>query len=133
MRIKRINIKVKINEKSLISGIVNVVEMYYYCKKKKQMIKSKLISVRTQKGFSQEKVADLIGMGQSSYCRREKGLVSIMDHEWTKIAKALGVDKESIYEQESNQSHNVILENMQKYVARLEQENQSLKKESEIA
>ncbi|WP_185963882.1 helix-turn-helix transcriptional regulator [Flavobacterium restrictum] len=97
------------------------------------MIKSKLISVRTQKGFSQEKVADLIGMGQSSYCRREKGLVSIMDHEWTKIAKALGVDKESIYEQESNQSHNVILENMQKYVARLEQENQSLKKESEIA
>lgn len=112
---------------------------------RKKMIKSKLIAIRTQKGFSQEKLADLIGMGQSSYSRREKGLVPITEHEWIKIAKQLGVDIETIYEKERNyfaaldesnnrsNLHNPnqfpdnILETIQKYVAKLEEENQQLK------
>lgn len=62
------------------------------------MIRIRLLETRLNKGFSQEKLADLIGMSQSNYSRREKGLKKITDIEWTKIAKELGVQKEDIYE-----------------------------------
>ena len=61
-------------------------------------MKEKLLKARINKGFSQEELADLIGMTQSNYSRREKGLKKISDCEWTKIAKHLGVKKEDIYE-----------------------------------
>ncbi|MCD0472675.1 helix-turn-helix transcriptional regulator [Flavobacterium sp. JAS] len=61
-------------------------------------MKSKLLNARLNKGFSQEQLADLIGMTQSNYCRREKGLKKISDAEWIKIAKELNVKKEDIYE-----------------------------------
>lgn len=62
------------------------------------MIKKRLLEARLNKGLSQEEMADLIGMTQPNYCRREKGLKKISDAEWAKIAKELGVKKENIYE-----------------------------------
>jgi transcriptional regulator with XRE-family HTH domain len=58
----------------------------------------KLREARVNKGLSQEALADLVGMTQSNYSRRENGKKTISDTEWTKIAKALGVGKETIYE-----------------------------------
>jgi transcriptional regulator with XRE-family HTH domain len=69
------------------------------------MSKTRLIQARLSKGFSQEELADLIGMSQSNYSRRESGRTSITDAEWKKIAKELRVDKEIIYEPE--QQNNV--------------------------
>lgn len=65
------------------------------------MIKEKLLDARLKKGLSQEELADLIGMTQSNYSRRENGLKRISDPEWTKIAKELKVKKEDIYEEDS--------------------------------
>jgi transcriptional regulator with XRE-family HTH domain len=51
-------------------------------------------------------LADLIGMTQSNYSRRENGRKAISDVEWTRIAKALDVNKETIYEANKlNTSH----------------------------
>jgi transcriptional regulator with XRE-family HTH domain len=60
--------------------------------------KNKLKETRLNKGLSQETLADLIGMTQCNYSRRENGRKVISDTEWTKIAKALDVNKETIYE-----------------------------------
>jgi transcriptional regulator with XRE-family HTH domain len=62
------------------------------------MIKTKLREARLNKGWSQEELADLVGMTQCNYSRRENGRKSISDAEWTKIAKVLNVSKEYIYE-----------------------------------
>lgn len=67
------------------------------------MSKTKLIKLRLDKGFSQEELADLVGMTQSNYSRRESGRKKITEVEWQKIAKELGVEKESIYEPEENE------------------------------
>jgi transcriptional regulator with XRE-family HTH domain len=60
--------------------------------------KVKLRDIRLNKGLSQEALADLIGMTQCNYSRRENGKKAISDTEWVKIAKALDVNKETIYE-----------------------------------
>jgi transcriptional regulator with XRE-family HTH domain len=60
--------------------------------------KVKLRDLRLNKGLSQEALADLIGMTQCNYSRRENGKKAISDVEWTKITKALDVNKETIYE-----------------------------------
>jgi transcriptional regulator with XRE-family HTH domain len=73
------------------------------------MIKKKLLDARLKKGLSQEELADLVGMTQPNYSRRENGLKKISDAEWAKIAKELKVNKEDIYE-EDNQ--NVIYKNI---------------------
>ncbi len=65
------------------------------------MIKEKLFEARTSKGLSQEELADLIGMTQPNYSRRENGLKKISDTEWVKVAKELGAKKEEIYEEDS--------------------------------
>ncbi|MFD2942223.1 helix-turn-helix domain-containing protein [Flavobacterium notoginsengisoli] len=62
------------------------------------MTKVKLTNARLSKGMSQEELADLIGMTQSNYSRRENGHKKISEVEWVKIAKELGVSKEEIYE-----------------------------------
>ena len=46
----------------------------YLLKKIKPMVKEKLFDVRTKKGLSQEELADLIGMTQSNYSRKENGI-----------------------------------------------------------
>lgn len=62
------------------------------------MLKLKLKDARLNKGMSQEALADLIGMTQCNYNRRENGKKTISDAEWIKIAKALSIGKELIYE-----------------------------------
>ena len=62
------------------------------------MIKTKLREARLNKGWSQEELADLIGMTQCNYSRRENGKKAISDAEWTRIAKALNVNKQTLYE-----------------------------------
>jgi transcriptional regulator with XRE-family HTH domain len=62
------------------------------------MNKIKLIQTRLARGLSQEELADLIGMSQSNYSRRESGRKNISDIEWNRIAKELGVEIETIYE-----------------------------------
>ncbi|KLT70290.1 helix-turn-helix transcriptional regulator [Flavobacterium sp. ABG] len=61
-------------------------------------MKKKLLQTRLNKGISQEELADLLGMSQPNYSRREKGLKNISENEWLKIAKHLNVKKEEIYE-----------------------------------
>lgn len=65
---------------------------------KDKVIKTKLQEARLNEGLSQEALADLIGMTQSSYCRRENGKKTITPREWARIAKALCVEEETIYE-----------------------------------
>lgn len=72
-------------------------------------MKDKLLKARLNKGFSQEEMADLIGMTQPNYCRREKGLKKISDIEWTKIARELGVNKEDIYQADNNGKDSAII------------------------
>lgn len=78
-------------------------------------MKDKLLKARLNKGLSQEQLADLIGMTQSNYCRREKGLKKISEVEWYKIAKELGVKKEDIYEIDSNIIHSKNVKNKDSY------------------
>jgi transcriptional regulator with XRE-family HTH domain len=64
-------------------------------------MKDKLRIARKKCGLSQENIADLTGMSQSNYSRRENGLVTISDNEWKKIAYALKVNIVDIYETNS--------------------------------
>ena len=66
------------------------------------MIKRKLIDNRTQKGISQEKMADLLGLNTSNYNRRESGETQIKIKEWEKIASLLEVPISEIFESEES-------------------------------
>ena len=113
------------------------------------MEKTKLIDVRTKKGVSQEKMADILSMDVSNYNRREKGTTKISLHEWQKIAKILETPIEDIYETEEStviifndnstgtgygvgvvNNYNIplsIWESQKKYIEMLEIENINLK------
>lgn len=115
------------------------------------MIKNKLIAARTEKGLSQQEIADLLYMDQSQYSRREKGITKISEEEWGKIANILDKDLEEIYEEESgviinndngsngsvNYSGSItfynipdfILQSQQEYIQQLKKEIVELKKE----
>ncbi|WP_144444560.1 helix-turn-helix transcriptional regulator [Flavobacterium sp. 9] len=54
--------------------------------------------MRLKRQLSQEEIADLIGMTQSTYSRKEKGVTNITMQEWIKIAKVLAVEKDEIYQ-----------------------------------
>ena len=71
--------------------------------------KRKTIRSTVKKEFVTRRLADLIGMTQSNYSRRENGLKKISESEWDRIAKGLKVNKEDIYE-EDNQ--NIIFKNI---------------------
>lgn len=100
------------------------------------MSKTKLIKTRLSKGFSQEELADLIGMTQSNYSRRESGRKTISDTEWRRIAAELNVQVEEIYEPDEEDS---IINNTKKtyqftipefiieHIELLKKENKSLK------
>lgn len=66
------------------------------------MVKSKLIAARTEKGLSQQEMADLLYMDQSQYSRREKGITKISEDEWDKLATILEKDVEDIFEDETH-------------------------------
>jgi len=107
------------------------------------MKKQKLIQARKKKGITQHEVAEVLCMGASNYSIKEKGILSMRNEEWEKIAEYLGVPIEYIYEEEQQQviickdqsvgigdnngTNNVytipefILESQRKYVIKLEQ------------
>jgi transcriptional regulator with XRE-family HTH domain len=65
------------------------------------MTQIKLLETRLKKGISQEELAEFVGMSQSNYSRREKGITKISESEWQRIAKGLGVKKEEIQEEKT--------------------------------
>jgi transcriptional regulator with XRE-family HTH domain len=116
------------------------------------MIQEKLKNIREKKGMSQEKMANILSTGISSYSRKENGKTKIHDDEWEKMAKALDVPVEelkgeiasgvvhnensTLHDQSGSYIHNYnipnsIIENLQDYINLLKEENQSLKKEVE--
>ncbi len=63
-------------------------------------MKTKLQEIRISKGLSQEDVANLVGMTQPNYSRKENGLTKISKPEWELLTKKLDVILEDIYEEE---------------------------------
>ena len=62
----------------------------------------KLISIRKTKKITQKQIANLIGMEQTTYSRKERGISPITIAEWERIAKALEVSIEKIVEPNNN-------------------------------
>lgn len=62
----------------------------------------KLISIRKTKKITQKQIASLIGMEQTTYSRKERGISPITIAEWERIAKALEVSVEKIVEPNNN-------------------------------
>jgi len=75
------------------------------------MIKEKLLKVRTEKGYSQERMADLLGLDTSNYNRRENGETKIKITEWEKIASILNVPISEIFESEESNIFKIIAKN----------------------
>lgn len=111
------------------------------------MVKTKLQELRLQRGFSQEEIADLLGMTQSNYSRKENGVTRISAPEWNFIAKKLDVNIEDIYEPEET---TIIYKNNKgnsfnsgtinihvpdfvfEYIETIKEQNQLLKQENEV-
>lgn len=112
------------------------------------MIKQKLINKRVERNLSQEEFANLLGITQSQFSRRENGVTKISKKEWDKMAKILNTTLDDIYDPEDgiyiinnenasgnysgsqNHFHQIpdhVLETMRKYIEKLELENQDLK------
>lgn len=62
------------------------------------MFKNKLIEMRKKLGFTQEKMAEVLCVDVSCYCRRESGQIKISAAQWLKIAATFGVGVEEIYQ-----------------------------------
>ena len=65
------------------------------------MTMEKLRTIRKQRGYTQQQIADIIATDVSNYSRKESGDVKIFDDEWEKIAKALDVSVEDIKEEKT--------------------------------
>ena len=116
------------------------------------MEKTKLIKVRNTKGLTQDEMAVMMGMDQTTYSRKEKGNLKINSREWKKIAQILDVPLSEIFEQEdisvvinNDNSPNsqvmtynsdycnvpeYILESLRNYIKKLEFENSVLLEEN---
>lgn len=70
------------------------------------MTMEKLRTLRKQKGYTQQQIADLLATDVSNYSRKESGDVRIFDDEWEKLAKALEVPVEDIKEERVSQTQN---------------------------
>ena len=66
------------------------------------MEKTKLYHARVSKGFTQENMANALGMNVSNYNRKEKGHIKIYKEEWERLSKILDVQVEDIYETEES-------------------------------
>ncbi|MEJ5051505.1 helix-turn-helix transcriptional regulator [Chryseobacterium culicis] len=116
----------------------------------------KLRTLRKQKGYTQQQIADLLATDVSNYSRKENGDVRIFDDEWEKLAKALEVPVEDIKEEkepnvvqknenitfnDTSSFHqsgiyncnvpNYLLENQQEYINLLKEQIKALKEENE--
>ncbi|MGE8553176.1 MAG: helix-turn-helix domain-containing protein [Chryseobacterium jejuense] len=114
----------------------------------------KLKSIRKQRGYTQQQIADILATDVSNYSRKENGEVKIYDEEWEKIAKALDVSVEDLKEEKPatvvqnltfndsstnsqsgnyNQYCNIpnyLLENQQEYINLLKEQIEILKAEN---
>lgn len=54
--------------------------------------------MRIKKQIRQEEMADLVGMTQPTYSRKERGVVNITTQEWELMAKILEVEIQDIYQ-----------------------------------
>jgi transcriptional regulator with XRE-family HTH domain len=115
------------------------------------MKKSKLSTVRSSKGFTQQKMAERLFMDVSNYSRRENGTIKINNNEWEKIAEILDVSVDEIYESDeanffvfkdqstgnylgNNNIYSIpeyFLDIQRKYINTLEEEIENLKKKIE--
>ncbi|WP_376746465.1 helix-turn-helix domain-containing protein [Chryseobacterium gleum] len=122
------------------------------------MTMEKLRTLRKQKGYTQQQIADLLATDVSNYSRKENGDVKIFDDEWEKLAKALDVPVEDIKEEKALQTQNqnstlndnsslndnasinynlfcnvpnYLLENQQEYINLLKEQIKALKEENE--
>lgn len=120
------------------------------------MTMEKLRTLRKQKGYTQQQIADLLATDVSNYSRKENGDVRIFDDEWEKLAKALDVSVEDIKEEkepnvvqknenitfnDTSSFHqsgiyncnvpNYLLENQQEYINLLKEQIKALKEENE--
>ncbi|MDN3691437.1 helix-turn-helix transcriptional regulator [Chryseobacterium tructae] len=98
------------------------------------MKKVKLHTIRKQKGYSQQQVADIIPTEVSNYSRKENGYIKITKSEWEKIALFLNVPLEEIYEADypTYASNEISGENIHVYISQLEKENIALLEKMEI-
>ena len=64
-------------------------------------MKKKLQQIRLHRRLSQDQVADLVGMTQPNYSRKENGFTKISNEEWELLAKKLQIPVEEIYEEEA--------------------------------
>lgn len=62
------------------------------------MKKQKLMAMRKFRNFTQNEMAGLIAMEQTTYSRKERGISPITDEEWKRFAKALSTSVEEIKE-----------------------------------
>jgi transcriptional regulator with XRE-family HTH domain len=53
--------------------------------------------LREEKGFSQEYIANQLGLSQSQYCRREKGMVKFLADEIFKLSQIFEVPINSLF------------------------------------
>lgn len=122
------------------------------------MTMEKLKTIRKQKGYTQQQIADILATDVSNYSRKENGDVRIFDDEWEKLAKALDVSVEDIKEEKALQTQNqnstlndnsslndnasinynlfcnvpnYLLENQQEYINLLKEQIKALKEENE--
>lgn len=120
------------------------------------MVMEKLKSIRKQKGYTQQQIADILATDVSNYSRKENGDVKIYDEEWEKLAKALDVSVDDIKEERNAQNNqnttlndsasfndnasinynqfcnipNYLLENQQEYINLLKEQIEILKAEN---
>lgn len=122
------------------------------------MTMEKLRTIRKQKGYTQQQIADILATDVSNYSRKESGDVKIFDDEWEKLARALNVSVEDIKEERVSQAQtqnailndssslndnasinynlfcnvpNYLLENQQEYINLLKEQIKALKEENE--
>ena len=120
------------------------------------MTMEKLRTIRKQKGYTQQQIADILATDVSNYSRKESGDVRIFDDEWEKLARALNVSVEDIKEEkpasviqkndnitfnDTSSFHqsgiyncnvpNYLLENQQEYINLLKEQIKALKEENE--
>ncbi len=112
------------------------------------MVYEKLIAQRKKKGITQQEMAKKIGMEQTTYSKKERGVSAITENEWQRFANFLDVAVDDIKEvlqvfpKNENCTFNDnaigiqminipanVYEIMQKYIQKLEQENMALKQE----
>ena len=104
--------------------------------------KLKLSTVRSSKGFTQQKMAERLFMDVSNYSRRENGTIKISNNEWEKIAEILDVSINEIYESDESTdnylgNNNIyfipeyFLDIQKKYINTLEKEIENLRKKIE--